>query len=134
MRERLMGEFRTLQARTEALEKGRSAVVVSTTGPAAAKRARSEPRRGPQKRELKPLVVLTGLPFNSRKKDVDAVVKPQLAEHEEWEHLTPFALAVRTSGVMIKVQGGGGRCHPVLKGNGHHFQGPQNSGKGRQNP
>ena len=102
--EKVMGELRALQARTEALEKGRSAVVLSSAGPAAAKRARSEPRPGPQKHELKPLVVLTGFPFNSRKKDVEAFVTAQLAGHEEWEHLTPFAPAVRTSVGMIKMR------------------------------
>ena len=98
--ERMMKEIRALQARTEVLEKEAHA-----TGPAAVKRARSEPRTAPlnKKHEVKPVVVLTGFPFNSRKQELEGFVKAQLDEHEEWKDFIPFAPGVRASVVMVKL-------------------------------
>ena len=102
--EKVMREIRALQTRTEALEKGGSGVQAHVMSPAAAKRARSEPRTEPQKHELKPVVVLTGFPYNSRKKELEGFVKALLEQREEWKNLISFAPAVRTSMVMVKVQ------------------------------
>ena len=99
-----MKEIQALQARAEALEKGGTGAQAQMIGPAAAKRARSEPRTATQKHELRPMVVLTGLPFNSRKQEMEAFVKAQLAQREEWKHFIAFAPAVRTSSVIVKVK------------------------------
>ena len=102
--EKVMREIRALQARTETLEKGGIGDQAQAAGPAAAKRARSEPRTVSQKHELKPLVVLTGFPFNSRKQELEGFIRTQLDQREEWKHLIAFAPGVRASAVMIKVK------------------------------
>ena len=101
---KLMAEIRLLQKRTEALEsKGPRLEGGMATGAATAKRARSEPRNVVQRHELKPVVVLTGFPPNSRKKELEEFTKTQLEQKDEWKHLVPFAPNVRSSTVMIKV-------------------------------
>ena len=102
--EKIMKEIRSLQARTDALEKTSAFEESQAPGPAAAKRARSEPRTAPPKHELKPVVVLTGFPFNSRKQELEGFVKAQLAGQEAWGHLMPFAPYVRSSVVMVRVK------------------------------
>ena len=101
--EKIMKEIHALQARADALEKHPPGDARPASGPAAAKRARSEPRTASQKHELKPVVVLTGFPFNSRKQELEGFVKEKLAEQEEWSHLSPFAPGVRASVVIVKV-------------------------------
>ena len=101
--EKVMSQIRALQARTEALEKGGYTDQAPAIGSAAAKRARSEPRTGPQKHVVKPVVVLNGFPYNSRKKELEEFVRAELDKRDEWKHLICFAPGVRTSMVMVKV-------------------------------
>ena len=101
---KLLGQIQALQKRTEALEAKGVNEEGTTAGAAAAKRARSEPRTVAAKHELKPVVVLTGFPFNSRKKDLEAFVGGKLKEREDWKHLGAFAPSVRSSVVMVKMR------------------------------
>ena len=101
---KIMNEIRALQERTKALEAKGSNEEGVVTGAVAAKRARSEPRTAPGKHELKPVVVLTGFPFNSRKKELEEFVRNRLAEQEEWRNLIAFAPSVRSSVVMVKMR------------------------------
>ena len=101
---KIMTEIRALQKRTEALETKCASDEASVAGTANAKRARSEPWPAPVKHELKPVVVLTGFPFNSRKQELESFVKSKLKDMEQWSHLTPFAPGVRASSVLVKVR------------------------------
>ena len=101
--EKMMKEIRALQARAEALEKGVASEGSHVIGTAGVKRARSEPRTVAQKHELKPVVVLTGFPYNSRKQELEAFVRAQLDEREEWKTFIAFAPGVRASAVMVKM-------------------------------
>ena len=123
--EKVMREIWALQARTETLEKGAFGDQAQAAGPAAAKRAWSEPRTVSQKHELRPMVVLTGFPFNSRKQELEGFIRTQLDQREEWEHLIA-APGVRASAVMIKVKSKEEMLHFIQKwkeGLGHLLQG-----------
>ena len=107
--EKFMAELLKLRVRQDALEKSlgasdpwhRAAAGVGGGRGGAAKRARSEPRR-PEADQTKPVVVLAGFPWDSRKKDIDAWVKEQLAARPEWADLVGFAPGVRSSLALIK--------------------------------
>ena len=97
---KMMAEIRAVQKRTQSLENGKKAEEGLITGTATAKRARSEPRTAVVKHELKPVVVLAGFPFNSRKKELEGFVGAELKQRDEWKHLVPFAPNVRLADIL----------------------------------